>query len=92
MSVWGDNPRYIIGAKRQTELAKKFYNDFRVRIYTDNPENFSDIDAEIVQMTTNLNNGYFWRFLPMFESSENITLVRDADGRITHRESIAAVS
>ena len=25
LSVWGNNPRYIVGANRQYELAKKYY-------------------------------------------------------------------
>ena len=42
MSVWGDNPRYIVGAQRQIELAKEFYYDFTVRVYTDNVSNFKE--------------------------------------------------
>lgn len=87
MSVWGDSPRYIIGAKRQVELAKKYYPDWKVKIYVDNLEHFNDIDdiCELILIKDN-SYGVFWRFFPMFESPDNITMVRDADGRITVRE------
>ena len=91
MSVWGDNPRYIIGANRQVELAKEFYPDFKIRIYTDNLNRFrnilSDKDIQFEQRTGD--NGVFWRFEPLFESEDNIVIVRDSDGRITKRESMA---
>lgn len=85
MSVWGNDPRYIIGAERQVELAKKYYPDWKIRIYTDNPENFKNMDVESIQVNDG-SYGMFWRFLPMFESENNITMVRDSDSRITIRE------
>ena len=88
MSVYGPNPRYVIGAKRQVELAKEFYNGWRCRIYTDDVNNFKNVDADVIQMDCSA-NGVFWRFEPMFESPITITLVRDADGRITKREAMA---
>jgi len=85
MSVYGNNPRYIIGAKRQIELAKQHYPDWNIRIYTDNIKNFQNDPVELVPI---LDGGFpmFHRFYPMFESSENITMVRDSDSRITIRE------
>ena len=89
MSVWGDNPRYIVGARRQIELAREFYPDFAVRLYTDNVSNFkNEKDIEIVDRS-NCANGVFWRFEPLFESEDNIVIVRDTDGRITIREQMA---
>lgn len=85
MSVWGNDPRYIIGAKRQVELAKKYYSEWEVRIYTDNPDKFINTEAVIIPVKENT-SGYFWRFEPLFESENNIVLVRDSDGRITIRE------
>ena len=91
MSVWGDNPRYIAGAKEQVKLAYKFYPDFVVRIYTDNVEPFKTLlpwyDVELHERSDD--NGVFWRFEPLFESEDNIVIVRDSDGRITYRESVA---
>tara|TARA_R100000900_G_scaffold122554_1_gene97032 strand:+ start:2377 stop:3111 length:735 start_codon:yes stop_codon:yes gene_type:complete len=91
MSVWGNDPRYIIGARQQTRLASQFYPDFTVRIYTDDAEKFKVLlpwyDVEIHERQDS--NGVFWRFEPMFESEDNIVLVRDSDGRITKREARA---
>ena len=89
LSVYGDKPRYIVGAKRQYELAKKFYPDWEFRLFTDNPSNFIDLsDANIIHITAKA-HGMFWRFLPMYESDDNVTIIRDADSRITVREQMA---
>lgn len=89
LSVYGNNPRYIVGAKRQIELAKEFYPDFTVRLYTDNVRNYEpQPNVEIIHRREHP-NGVFWRFEPLFESEENIVIVRDSDGRITVREQMA---
>lgn len=89
MSVWGDNPRYIVGAKKQIELAKRYYPEWTVRIYTDNTSTFDGIpDIEVVQADTDM-YGMFWRFLPLIEDESNIVMVRDSDSRITIREARA---
>lgn len=86
ISVWGNNPRYIIGAKRQYELAKEHYPDWEFRIYTDNKSNFVDLtDANLIEVTDG-SYGMYWRFRAMFENEDNIVLVRDSDSRITFRE------
>lgn len=87
MSVWGNDPRYIIGAKRQVELAEKYYPDWKVRIYTDDPFNLDDLRGKVdMRKISDGTYGMFWRFLPMFESEDNIVMVRDSDSRITVRE------
>jgi hypothetical protein len=86
ISVWGDNPRYIIGANKQYELAKEFYPNWKFRIYTDDRNKFSHLtDAEIIQVEDG-SYGMYWRFDAMFEDKNNIVLVRDSDSRITPRE------
>jgi hypothetical protein len=87
-SVYGSNPRYIIGALRQYVLCKKYYPDFEFRLYTDDPSHFVSLkDANIIKY--NEGHGVFWRFLPLFEDDNNLTIVRDADGRVTLREQMA---
>ena len=50
LSVWGNNPRYIVGANRQYELAKKYYPGWEFRIYTDDKNKFSNLtDANIIE-------------------------------------------
>lgn len=88
MSVWGNNPRYIIGARKQVELAKEFYPDWKVRIYIDDKSKLADLDVELIEVTDG-SYGMYWRFLPMFEDENNIVIVRDSDSRITIREQMA---
>lgn len=89
MSVWGNDPRYIIGAKKQIELAKKYYPDWKVRIYTDNVDNFQDHEEVETIVINDGSFGMFHRFIPMFEDPTNIVMVRDSDSRITIREAKA---
>lgn len=88
MSVYGNNPRYIRGAIRQIELSQKFYPDFTVRIYTENGTPYLGLPCQVFEQKME-NIPMFWRYFPWFESPDNITLIRDADGRITVREAMA---
>lgn len=89
ISVWGDNPRYTIGFKRQYELCKEFYPDWKIKLYTDNKNRFSEFkDVDIVEISDG-SYGMYWRFFSLFESEDNIVLVRDSDSRITIREKMA---
>jgi hypothetical protein len=86
ISVWGDNPRYIVGANRQYELAKLYYPDWEFRIYTDDKNKVANLtDANIIEVTDG-SYGMYWRFRAMFESDNNIVIVRDSDSRINIRE------
>jgi hypothetical protein len=86
LSVWGNDLRYLIGADRQYKLAKQYYPDWEFRIYTDDKNKFSHLaDANIIEVTDG-SYGMFWRFRAMFESEDNIVIVRDSDSRITVRE------
>lgn len=91
MSVFGNNLKYYIGAKRQADLAKKLYPDWEIRIYTENPALLTDLDPTVKIIIVSENTwGPFWRFEPLFENKDNITIVRDSDDRVTFRE-VAAV-
>lgn len=85
MSVWGSNPRYTVGVKKQIELCKKYLPDWTIRLYVDNLLYYQEEGIDIVEVKDNT-NGVFWRFLPMFENPENIVLSRDTDSRLTFRE------
>jgi hypothetical protein len=45
-------------------------------------------EAKVIEVKDG-SHGVFWRFEPLFESDDNIVIVRDSDGRITHREQMA---
>lgn len=88
ISSYGDSPRYIVGAHRQYELAKKFFPEWEFRAYVDDKSKYNMPKANIIEVKDG-SHGVFWRFEPLFEDYKNIVIVRDADGRITEREFIA---
>lgn len=93
ISVWGDSPRYCIGAIKNAEIAQTLLPDWTCRIFVDN-----SVPSKYVNYLNNLSNveiaevdddgvfGAFWRFYSMFESEDNITISRDSDSRISERE------
>lgn len=87
-SVFGPDPRYTVGAHRQFELARAYYPDWEFRLYTDDATRFAGLDANVIEIKDD-SDGCFWRFLPLFESDQNVVIVRDADGRVTAREAMA---
>lgn len=95
-SLWGQNPRYTIGALKNQELAKVIYPDWICRFYIgDNvpPDIMKklELSSEVVKM-----KGYecdwkstFWRFLPAGEPDVDVMISRDTDSRLSMREKIA---
>lgn len=86
ISVWGDKPRYVIGARRQIELAKKYLPDWNIRIYTDNPTATNLYGGVEVVYCHDGSAGMYWRFYPLFDNSFDIVAVRDSDSRFSFRE------
>ena len=88
ISVWGNNPRYIEGAKKNAILAADHYPDWEMRIYAENRLQplFEDSPAKIYSPPYGWNNGMFWRFSPAFEQDVDVFISRDADSRIGNRE------
>jgi len=97
-SLWGNNPRYLIGAKRNIEEARRVYPDWKCRFYIDDSVNMDharslhDMGSEVYKVN-NLRryHGMFWRFLPASDPTVDVVIVRDADSRVNEREA-AAVS
>jgi hypothetical protein len=94
MSLWGNNPRYSIGAIRNAALAKKYFPEWRVRIYHDDLVNVDHLvtlsdysNVDLINFSENKDIApCFWRFLAAFESDDNIVLSRDTDSRLSQRE------
>ena len=91
-SLWGNNPKYTIGAVKNLELARIIYPGWVCRFYVGH-----DVPGDIVNT---LNNGaevivrksenldsMFWRFLPI--SEDCIMISRDTDSRLSNREKVA---
>ncbi|MAE82008.1 MAG: hypothetical protein CMB80_04685 [Flammeovirgaceae bacterium] len=95
--VYGDDPKYTVGMKRNIELCPEIYGeDWKVRVYVDNsvpPNNireYKDLGAQVFDVTkANITGGMFWRFLPFIDESVDVFCVRDADSRLSKREKAA---
>lgn len=93
-SLWGDDPKYTLGAIENAKLAKEIYPDWICRYYIgrsvpneiwdklDSFENTELIDMEDIGDWT----GMFWRFYPASEEDVDIFIVRDTDSRLSMRE------
>jgi hypothetical protein len=93
-SLWGDTPKYTIGAIRNAELAKEIYPGWVCRFYVGNdvPLDIIDClrkeDAEIVEFGETGWNGMFWRFFAA-DSHDGVMISRDTDSRLGAREKAA---
>lgn len=95
-SLWGDNPKYTIGAIRNSELKEKFYPDWEMRVYhNDSVPNYVLEQLEsngVVLVNTGVDQGVcnaMWRFAPASEKVECF-ISRDCDSRLFERD-VAAV-
>ena len=95
--LWGDNPKYTIGAIRNAELAKEYYPDWECRFYLANtvPKDILDQlnrfdNVKLVFMEKDSSwDGMFWRFYPITDPDVEVMISRDTDCRITDREARA---
>ena len=95
-SLWGDNPKYTIGAIRNAEQIKSVYPGWIARFYcgtsvpSDIISQLEKLGSEIVLMPEEGNwSGMFWRFSAIADPEVEIMLSRDTDSRLTERESLA---
>lgn len=92
-SLWGSNPRYLIGAIENCDIAKNYYPDWKLEIYYDDIEDwgikklssFSNVKL-INCKNKNFISPYFWRFFSFFDYNNDIVLSRDCDSRLSLRE------
>lgn len=96
-SLWGDNPKYTIGAIKNVELAEIIYPDWICRFYIgkstptsiiENLKSFNNTEIVIMEEDGNW-SGMFWRFYPSSESDVEVMISRDCDSRLSFREKIA---
>ena len=95
-SLWGDNPKYTIGAIKNLDIANKLMPNWKCRFYIDNtvPEKIvnelKEKGAEIYKY--NIRGDWFsmfWRFLPASDDDVECIISRDCDSRISERETLA---
>lgn len=94
--LWGNDPKYTIGALRNAELAKTIYPDWVPRFYIGSStfpavtKQLLKAGADVVSMAEEGDwRGMFWRFYPAGESDVEVMLSRDTDSRLSMREKAA---
>jgi hypothetical protein len=96
-SLWGQDQRYFIGAFKNCELALKLYPEWKCFFYIRKDSNGEQIknlktypNSVVIEVdSTDNKRGLFWRFLPVFDKSIDVTIIRDCDSRLTEREVLA---
>lgn len=96
-SLWGNNPKYCVGAIKNAKLSSIFYPDWICRFYVAKDVSTSVLDqikqypnTEIFIMSGPSDwTASFWRFLPMADPTINFFISRDTDSRPSARESAA---
>ena len=96
-SLWGNNPKYTVGAIKNSELAKKFYPDWEMRLYHNDSvpdyvlEQLESNNVTLVDTEQDLTHwNALWRFMPVSEDIECM-ISRDCDSRLFERD-VAAVN
>ena len=96
-SLWGDNPKYNVGAIRNAELSISIYKDWNIRFYIgDNVpsqtisalEQFDHVEIIYEKGDTNW-TALFWRFKAIFDCDADVVVFRDTDSRLNLREKSA---
>lgn len=91
-SIWGDNPKYTVGAIRNAQLAQIYFPAWECYFYYD-----SSVPRIIISALDQFTNsktikvedgtfGAFWRFRAM--ERDTIVISRDTDSRLSEREKI----
>lgn len=96
-SLYGSNPKYLVGAIRNAEQIRRFYPDFVPLFYVDpvvSESCITDLEAlgaRVYQMinSSQVSNLMMWRFMAVEKPDADVVLVRDADSRFSERESRA---
>lgn len=98
-SLWGNLPKYNIGALRNAELALKFYPDYECWFYIHKETVPNDIINKLkIMKNTKLimkegdlleDKPMCWRFESISNKDVEIMLCRDTDSRIFIREKLA---
>ena len=93
-SLWGDSPKYCVGAIKNAELASTIYPRWVCRYYVGKStpsEYINELilfkNTEVFIMNSHGNwTSMFWRFLAVDDSSTDIIIMRDTDSRLNERE------
>ena len=99
-SIWGNNPKYLVGLRRNLELMRDVYPGWMAAIYWGNDiaeevrfeilHQFDDLHKlSIIHQSADWRN-MFHRFRVLDDLPEaDLFISRDCDSRLTHREAAA---
>ena len=94
-SLWGNNPKYVIGAIRNAELARQIYPDWKCMFYfgrsVDRHSRFEILNkceaSSVIISTDGDWRMMFDRFRPIAEEDDvDVMISRDCDSRLSARE------
>ena len=96
-SLWGQDPKYLVGALKNAKLAKEIYPDWVCRFYVGqsvpNPVIYQLEEMDNVQVVQRPEfgdwRGMYWRFEAASESALEAMISRDTDSRLNKREKAA---
>lgn len=94
-SLWGNKPIYNIGIIKNAILCKEIYPDWKMIVYYNNSvpietiEELKKLDVSLIDMSSNLFDGSFWRFMASDIPDCEYVVFRDADSRVSEREKSA---
>lgn len=92
-SLWGNNPKYTIGAIRNAESIPQFYPGWIGRFYCahsvpdDIKIKLKELKCEVIDMPEEGDwLAMFWRFYPASDPDVEVMISRDTDSRLSERE------
>ena len=93
-TLYGQDPKYIVGMHKNIALQKQFYPDWEIIIYHDDSLGDSVLDglkpdATLVDVSGCGVLASMWRFFAHDEDDVERFIVRDADSRLSQREADA---
>jgi protein O-GlcNAc transferase len=95
--LWGNDPKYCVGAVRNAELAKTVYPGWICRYYLGtsvSQETIAELSRHDNVETFIINEpgdwrSMFWRFVPAYDETVDVMISRDTDSRLSLREKAA---
>lgn len=94
-SLWGDKPKYTVGAVKNSLLRSKFYPEWEMRVYHDDSvpsyilEELEGNNVKLVERDNQNHSNAMWRFSPASEEGVECFISRDCDSRLFERDVIA---
>lgn len=94
-SLWGDNPIYNVGIIKNAELMEIIYPNWKMVVFfddtvpTDTIMKLEEKKVETILFLDKSIYGMFWRFYAVELPGCEYAIFRDADSRISMRESLA---